>query len=60
MRPPSAVAEISAWVGQGFQRARAVWGRKFPEISAYVFADIDNSDNGAVYDLGTGRVTMAE
>jgi hypothetical protein len=48
-----AVAQISAWVSQGLARARAVWQRKFPEVLAYVFQDIDGSDNGAVYDLAT-------
>ncbi|MGH7282192.1 MAG: hypothetical protein ACRELY_11750, partial [Polyangiaceae bacterium] len=48
-----AVAEIESWVGQGFERARAVWERKFPDVEAYVFQDIDGSKAGALYDLAT-------
>ena len=48
-----AISEIESWNGQGFRRARAVLDRKFPEVSAFIFADIDGSVNGPVYDLAT-------
>lgn len=48
-----AIADIKAWNAQGFRRARAVLDRKFPDVSSFVFADIDGSSNGPVYELAT-------
>lgn len=48
-----AIAEIKGWNGQGFRRARAVLDHKFPAVSEFIFAGIDGSELGPVFDLMT-------
>lgn len=48
-----AIGEIKSWNTQGFRRMRAVLDRKWPDISAFVFADIGGAKNGPVYELAT-------
>lgn len=48
-----AIGEIKSWIVQGFRRVRAALDRKWPDVSKFVFADIDGSSNGPVFELAT-------
>jgi hypothetical protein len=48
-----AIADIKAWIVQGFRRVRATLDRKWPDVSKFVFADIDGTNNGPVFEMAT-------